>query len=57
MICTAHMRRLLSHYETFLQQQDVLKQQFVSLAQDGRQKAAEGRTTLEEVQAVLGPEL
>lgn len=57
MICTAHMRRLLSHYETFLQQQDELKQQFVSLAQDGKQKAAEGRTTLEEVQAVLGPEL
>ena len=49
------MRQLLSQYELFLQQQEQVAQRFVSLAQDGKAKAAAGLTTLAEVTAVLGP--
>lgn len=55
LVCDKEVRQLLSQYELFLQQQERVAQRFVSLAQDGKAKAAAGLTTLAEVTAVLGP--
>lgn len=57
MLCDRAFRRLLSQYALFLQQEEQVAAGFVSLAEDGRQKAEAGETTVEELQAVLGPEL
>ncbi len=57
MICDKYVRQILNSYEQFLQKRDQLTAQFVSLAEDGRQKVKEGKTVPEELVAVLGPQI
>lgn len=57
MLCDDTFRQLLSQYEVFLQQQQAVVAGFVSLVEDGKRKVAEGRTTMEELIAVVGPQL
>lgn len=57
MLCDKSFRQLLSQYEVFLQQQEQLEAAFMSLAEDGKRKAMEGKTTMEEIMTVLGPKL
>ena len=57
MLCDKSFRQLLSQYELFLQQQEQLERKFISLAEDGKRKAMEGKTTMEEIMTVLGPNL
>lgn len=57
MVCGSGIKQQLSQYDLFLQCQEQIADTFPSLADDGKQKAAAGWTTLEEVAAVLGPRL
>lgn len=57
MVCDKGFRQLLSQYDLFLQQQEQLEAGFISLAEDGKRKAMEGKTTMEEIMTVLGPKL
>lgn len=57
MVCDKGFRQLLSQYDLFLQQQEQLEAGFISLAEDGKRKAIEGKTTMEEIMTVLGPKL
>lgn len=57
LLCDRSWQSLLSSYEQFLQQQDQIAAGFSSLLEDGRAKVAKGETVMEEVMAVLGPQL
>ena len=57
MLCDDTFRQLLSQYEVFLQRQQAVLAGFVSLVEDGKRKVEEGRTTMEELIAVVGPQL
>ena len=57
MICDDKIRQMISSYETFVNQREMIAKQFSSLAEDGRKKMQEGKTVQEELMAVLGPEV
>ena len=57
MICDKTIRQKISQYERFLEQQEQIAASFISLAEDGMQKVREGKTDIEEITAVLGPQL
>ena len=57
LFCHAKMRQWLTQYDVFLERQEELRQENTSLWEDGKEKAAAGKTTLEELMAVLGPEV
>lgn len=57
LLCRSQLRQILSDYALFLQSQETLRNTFCSLAEDGRNKVQEGKTTMEELIAVLGPQL
>ncbi len=56
-VCDRDIKQWMSRYEIFLSQRKTIANSFSSLAQDGIQKMREGKTVLEELRAVLGPEL
>ena len=57
LVCDKSVRQALSRYELFLQQQEQIAAGFVSMAEDGRQKVQKGETAMEELFAVLGPQI
>ena len=57
MLCDKTVRQLLSQYKVFLQQEERIAAGFSSMAMDGKQKVEKGDTVMEEITAVLGPQL
>ncbi len=57
LLCNKEVRQLLSCYELFLEKKEYIASQFISLAEDGNRKMKEGKTVLEELVAVLGPQI
>lgn len=57
MLCDKTFRQLLSQYKVFLQQEERIAAGFSSMAMDGKQKVEKGDTVMEEITAVLGPQL
>ncbi len=55
--CDRQMRQQLTRYETFLEREAEIAAGFSSLTEDGRAKVRAGKTTAEDVVAVLGPEM
>lgn len=57
MLCDKTVRQLLSQYKVFLQQEERIAAGFSSMAMDGKQKVEKGDTVMEEITAVLGPQI
>lgn len=57
LVCDRNVKQLMSRYDNFLDAQEQIAAGYLSLAEDGRRKAEEGKTVQAELDAVLGPEL
>lgn len=57
MVCDKQLCQSMSHYEHFLEQREQLAATFASLAEDGKRKVQEGKTGMDELMAVLGPQI
>ncbi len=57
MLCNQQICQMISQYEVFLAQRKQIASSFVSLAEDGQKKVQEGKTDMDELMAVLGPQL
>ena len=55
LVCDDRIRQQISRYESFLEHQSDIQGTYPSLLQDGKWKASQGLTTMQEVSAVLGP--
>lgn len=55
LVCDDAIRQQMSRYDDFQRHQREIRQTYPSLAEDGKRKAAQGMTTLQELTAVLGP--
>lgn len=55
LVCDDIIRQQLSRYDSFLAHRDSIRATYASLAEDGKQKVEKGITTMQELQAVLGP--
>ena len=55
LVCTDDIRQKMGQYESFLMNQECIRERYVSLLEDGKKKVEQGLTTMTELVAVLGP--